>query len=172
MSYYPHNTFTFCSSSSKLGFNVKNAFSQLLKEFEKGNVTYPRTDGIGHSYINVINEKHLSLEIKNILKEPPLYKETEEYYIGDVYSLAGVLNLSTPASLISDIEKAKKLKIEKKEKIDPYIGIKRKNFIESETIYIDTEKINSMDLLTQIYENDVKRNKHKIPALKEKELVV
>lgn len=159
--FYPHTTFTYCSSANKLGYDVKESFNKLTDEFMKGHVTYPRTDGIGHGEIKILDSHSISDDIKAIFQTSPVLKKEPKFVIGDVYTLAGELYLSTPASLIEDIEKAKK--IESPEKIDLYIGIRRKEFLENEVLYIDSSKA-SMNTLKKIFETDLLKSKTKIPA--------
>jgi hypothetical protein len=165
--FYPHTAFTYCSSANRLGFDVKKAFNKLTEEFTKGYVTYPRSDGEGHGEIKILNPGAVSDEIKNIFRTPPILKRERESVTGDVYTLAGELYLSTPASLVGDVELAKKT--EPPQKADIYIGIRRKEFLESEALYVDTKNA-SMDVLKNVFEKDLAKSKTKIPAYnKEKE---
>jgi len=163
--FYPHTTFTYCSSSNRLGFNVKDAFNKLTEEFMKGYVTYPRSDGEGHGEIKILNPGAISNEIKDIFKTPPILKKEKGYVTGDVYTLAGELYLSTPASLVNDVEVAKKTN--PPQKADIYIGIRRKEFLESEALYVDTKNA-SMDVLKNVFEKDLTKTKTKIPAYNKK----
>lgn len=165
--FYPHTAFTYCSSANKLGFDVKKAFNKLTDEFMKGYITYPRTDGVGHGEITILDSHSISNDIRTIFKTSPVFKKEPGFIIGDMYTLAGELYLSSPSSLVEDTEKAKKT--EPPKQIDLYIGARRKEFLENEVLYIDASNA-SMDILKELFEKDLSKSRTKIPAYnKEKE---
>jgi hypothetical protein len=163
--FYPHNTFTFCSAAKINKIDPENAFDRLKEEFSKGNVTYPRSDGTTHMPIEILNPFRVNKEIIKIMQTKPLYEKDDGYIYGDVYTLTGALFLSTPASLIEDIKKAEKITPPKK--INPYIGLKRKEFFENEALYIDINNVKGFETLNVLFKREIAENKTKIPAYSE-----
>ena len=131
--------YSFLSSASKNGFSAENSYNKLLDEFQKGNITYPRTDGITHSPITIISS-NINPQIKQILNTYPNFKEINNTYVGDIYTLCGVLHLTTPGSIIKDLKKANQIQNFDKTTTDLYIGLKRKHFIEEEELLIELSK--------------------------------
>jgi len=166
--FYLHSTYTYCSSANKLKINPVNAYEKLLKEFEQGHVTYPRTDLHSHFPILILDGQNINKEVKNILKEFPVLKKTPEYIAGDVYSLAGELFLTSPGSLVYDVEKAKKIKDEIK-KVDIYIGLKKKEFLLNSELFIETKNTN-MNLLKKVFKEREREVEH-IPAFNKEKYV-
>jgi len=131
----------YITNASFNGVSVSGADKKLIEEWEKKSISYPRSDGINHSPIIVLNHKKINPEVKqllefdlNIVKKS--YKKVTEHTI---YFISEYLNLSTPAALIDDVKKTvsytkkllhiddirrnlHKFKINKKD--DKYIDIK------------------------------------------------
>ena len=78
--FYPHNTFTFCSAADINGINPENAFEKLKEEFSKGYVTYPRSDGMSHMPIEILNPFKVNKEIIKIM-----YNHLYDFIGGEIY---------------------------------------------------------------------------------------
>jgi len=98
----------YITNASFNGISVSNADKKLTEEWEKSNISYPRTDGINHKEIIILNEKKINPEVKNMLefnieRIKKTYNKVNEHTI---YFIAEKLNLSTPSALIEDVKKA------------------------------------------------------------------
>lgn len=103
----------YLTNASFNNINVNKAFDKLIKEFENKNITYPRTDGIHHEEIKILNKKNINKEVERLIEldiEKEYKKKYNEVNDNTIYYIAEQLNLSTPASLIDDVKKSKYVK--------------------------------------------------------------
>lgn len=145
----------YLSNAKSLGYSPSKAFERLIKEFERGHTSYPRSDGKNHAGLKIINDKKIDRVVKQILKhrQEGFEYDKNEIRNGDVYIISEHLGITTPSSSISDIKKAKKLKkkdIEEVKEEDIF------QFLIPETdeeLMVDISKID--------FENSLKRAFHK-----------
>jgi len=120
--------------------NVNKASEKLIEEWEKRNITYPRTNGIVHKPIEIINKNNINKEVERLLEFKHLeYKKITK---DTIYYISEQLYLSTPSALIVNIKRAKEIKKRKYDKLfleekiflfkkdlskDKYISIKEAN---------------------------------------------
>ena len=58
----------YLSNATKKGISAQQSYDNLISEFRKGNVGYPRTDGVNHAPLRVLGED-ADRTIKNNIEE-------------------------------------------------------------------------------------------------------
>lgn len=117
----------YLSNSSAKGISPQQSYDNLVSEFRKGNVSYPRTDGKNHSPLRVLDNDNINKYIQsNIETEPKFEVEDLGDYIlvrGDPFILNEYLKLSTPATVVNDYNKCNRLEYNSQNE-DLFIGLK------------------------------------------------
>jgi len=98
------DSFGYLSNAYQKGYNISNSWDALIKEFEKGNISYPRTDSENHFGIEVINSNYIMPQVKALLTQEPKYLLREDLMRGDFFMMSKMLKLATPASIVNDYE--------------------------------------------------------------------
>jgi hypothetical protein len=144
------NAFSYLSNAKKLGKNPSLAYGSLISEFEKGNVSYPRSDSINHIGIKVLSKK-VNPEVKSILE----YKDNFDNY-PTIYNYVEKYMLSSPASVAKDVDEARKFLLSNPalDNIDINVGlIEHKHFVDSKKS-IHGNDFNFMEFISDVYGND------------------
>ena len=51
----------YLSNATKKGISAQQSYDNLISEFRKGNVSYPRTDGKNHAPLKVLDENNIKI---------------------------------------------------------------------------------------------------------------
>lgn len=145
----------FLHNSTKLGVTPSIAYNELTNEFNKGNMSYPRSDGKNHHPIKMYNPSKTHKLIKKIIDFKDKYLEIGKTFLknASVYLIVEKLGLSTSSSLVDDIEIAKKSTIE--ENKDIYFMLKQEKNRE-----LELKKINDIEFektLSEVHNNKIVR---------------
>jgi hypothetical protein len=143
------------SNSQALGKSASGAYGALISEFEKGNVSYPRTSGLEHNELTIINHSAINREVKSLLEyNNPYTIINKDFVQGDVFILANELKLSTPGSLVSDVEDSTLVK--DFEDADLMVGFREEYEYEMVSSHIDKDNFDFNLFLAQAYSNEEK----------------
>ncbi len=156
----------YLSNATSKGITAQQSYDKLISEFRKGNVGYPRTDGVNHAPLRVLGED-VDRTIKNNIEEEPNI-EVEDFgdYIlvkADPFILNEYLKLSTPATIVNDYEKCNRKTYEKDE--DLLIGLKHSQVEKSlmnNYIFLDNFNFNEIILDTISDELDINKDELEI----------
>jgi len=148
--------YRYMSNSREMGYSIGNSYNALLNEFERGNITYPRSDGFRHMMIQILNEDKMNRDVVNIIHHSNnSFKKGENYIEGDFFMLNRVLKLSTPGSLYSDYEMVKKNRDIDENYVDLMFGIKQAKEYKKNDIIIDVDDFDFNDMLRDTYSRDI-----------------
>lgn len=92
--------YRYFASCDKRKISHRDAYSALLKSFERGGVTYPRADGYYHPGIEVVNPSAVVKGVEKLLAEKPEPLRFENGRMeGNRFMVIGALRLVSPAAL-------------------------------------------------------------------------
>lgn len=149
----------YLSNATKKGISAQQSYDNLISEFRKGNVSYPRTDGKNHAPLKVLDENNINRYVKtNIESEPVIEIQDLGDSIlvkADPFILNEYLKLSTPATLVNDYQKCNRLNTYKKDE-DLLIGLKHYQYEQSLiNNQVELTEFNLQDLILDTVSNEL-----------------
>lgn len=129
LGHYLHN-------ATKVGSSPSVAYQQLTNEFQRGNISYPRSNGKNHHPISIINPSKTHKLVKKIIEYKDKFLSMGKSFLknASIYLLAEKLNLSSSASLVEDVELAKQSSIEENEDIYFMLKQEKARIVEKQKI--------------------------------------
>lgn len=141
----------YITNATYKGINVDKAHEKLIGEWYNKSISYPRSDGIHHPPIVIIEPKKINPEVKNLLEfdATKIKKNYFEVTKENIYHIAEYLQLSTPSSLIGDIKRVfhKAKRVIKDEILEKSIYL-FKNETKIDDVYVKIDDISLDDIIT------------------------
>lgn len=146
--------YLYLASSIELDKDIEDIYNKSLEEYEEGNLSYLRTDGNSHNFIeriDFLNNIDLNEILDYILKLDinKIDKNEYQFFTENIFLLAKLYNVGTPSTIFyiyKNVMNNSNLEIE--DDIDIYRRINSTNLIKND-INIDIENF-SMDKMLKI----------------------
>lgn len=96
--------YLYLASTLELNKDIEKIYEDSLKEYEKGNLSYFRTNGISHNFIEITNNL-MNYDIQEILDYilnidfKKISKEEYHFLTNNIFILAKLYNIGTPATI-------------------------------------------------------------------------